>query len=221
MNFQIDILIKGSSDALNPQEKTNIASQLLETIKKQPDEIIKREWVRTAADRLDIDANVLLRKAAYQNKYQTPAPQEAVEEKVKDNTPPRESDLIKLLLKYPRYADNCKELTEEHFENNEMWLILNGVKAIREETPNVEEVAALLIEKLPSLESTILKLSLEAMPKEVKPLKDIEDCLALIRKAAYAKRLKHLQEELKKYPSGQVPLDLLKEQIEIQKKLKS
>lgn len=221
MNFQIDLLIKGSADTLNPQEKTNIASQLLETIKKQPDEIIRREWVRTAADRLDIDANVLLRKAAYQSKYQTPAPQEAVEEKVKDNTPPRESDLIKLLLKYPRYAENCKDLTQEHFENNEMWLILKGVQAIREETPNVEEVAALLIEKLPSLESTILKLSLEAMPKEVKPSKDIEDCLGLIRKAAYAKRLKHLQEELKKYPSGQVPLDMLKEQIEIQKKLKS
>ena len=221
MNFQTDKLLKNSSAALNPQEKTTIAAQLIETIKKQPDEIIRREWIRTAAERLNIAEDVLLKKASAYGKYQNIPQAEPVVEKEKDNTPPRESDLIKLLLKYPRYAETCKELTKDDFENNEMWLILKGVQAIREETPNVEQVAALLIEKLPSLESTILKLSLEEMPKELKPAKEIEDCLGLIRKAAYAKRLKHLHEELNKYPSGQVPLDLLKEQIEIQKKLKS
>lgn len=222
INFQTDMLLKGKT-SLDPQEKTTIAAELLETIQKQPDEIIKREWVRTAADRLDIAEEVLLRKmSAKGRRYYQSAPQKIEEEPAKDNTPPRETDLIKLLLKFPRYIENCKELKQNNFENNEMWLILKSIEAIRAEHPNVDKgLENLLIQKHPELESTILKLSLDAMPIEIKPSKEIEDYLGAINKAANLKRLKDLQEEFKKYPSGQVPLDLLKEQIEIQKKLKS
>lgn len=217
MNYQIDRLLKGM-ETITPQDKTNVAAQLIDTIKKQPDEIIKREWARTAADRLNIDADIILSsiKPGYSQTRSTPAPKPH-----KDSTPQSELDLIKLLLKYPRYAETAKELTEEQFENKIMWRILQCIIAIREETPNVEQVSGLAAQKLPEDENTILKLSLEALPKDLKPSKDIEVCLKVIGKAALSKRLEQLSRALKEYPSGQVPLDLLKEQIELQKKLKS
>jgi DNA primase len=219
LNFQLNMILKGRGN-LNPQEKTTVADEIIETIKKQSDGIIKNEWVRTASDRLDIPQDIFLKKMSSAGKYASyAAPRK--EAKTKDNTPPRESELIKLLLRFPRYADSCAELTQNDFENNEMWLILNGIKAIREENPDMEQPAARLTEKLPEMKEKISKLSLEPMPEDVKPLRDIEDCLKAIKKAGAEKRLKQLQEEIKKYPSGAVPLDLMKEQMDIQKKIKS
>jgi DNA primase len=222
IDFQADILLKGYA-ALGPQDKTNIAGRLMETILKQPDEIIKREWAKTVADRLDIDAYVILAKvSAAKPARQAIKPQ--VKETYKepaDNTPRFELDLVKVLLKFPRYVEMCKDLQSRHFKNQKMWSILKGIEKIRTENPTIENVAALLTEQMPQEEQIILKLSVDDMPKDMKPSKDIEVYLKALEKAAIAEDLKKLQQKTKEFQAGSVPLDLLKRQIELQKKLKN
>ncbi|MDR0953732.1 MAG: DNA primase [Elusimicrobiota bacterium] len=226
INYQIDRLTKGAQ-AIGPQEKTAIATQLVETIKKQPDAIIRQEWAKLVANRLNIEPSIILSKlteVAKTNYKNTPSPVAAAPTKPaakQDLTPQSELDLARLLLKYPRYIDICKDLQEDHFKNKDLYLILKGVETIRQNSPHIEDIAKELIKTLPQFENTILKLSLEAMPKDMKPQMEIEACYRAINKAALSKKFEELNQKISAYPTGQVPVELLKEQMEIQKKLKS
>ena len=216
-----DLLLKGLT-TLSPQDKTNIAAQLIETINKQPDEIIKRDWARMAAGRVAVDEDIILSKITRPkaprpvNEPVAPLPPKVQE----GETPAAETDLIKLLLKYPRYIESCIELTEDHFKNKDLWLILKGIESIRQAAPTAENIVNLLAGQNPRQEQLIYKLSVEALPRDIKPARDIEAHLKALQKAALTRQLKELQLKIKEYPAGAVPLDLLKEQIELQKKIK-
>lgn len=218
MNFQINLLLKNAGLNMDAQTKTNIAAELSETINKQPDEIIKREWARTVADRLNIDADIMLKKIVkkpMQNTAQTQI------EKVKQIEPKREVDLIKILLWNPRYCQDCINLSEAHFENKDLWHILEGISALYKENPTIQEPSKPLIQKYPELEGLILNLTLEVLPKEARPSTDIKTCIDGIERAFLEKRFESLNAQLNSYPAGQVPVELLQEQLKLQKKLKS
>ncbi len=217
INFQLDLLLKNAAN-LNPQDKANIAAELAETIKKQPDEIIKNEWIKIAAERLSLTPDLILSKIGRAPSAQQAAPVRAA---AKDKTPSAEADLAKWLLRYPRYVELCKDLTEDHFENKEIWTILKGIETVREKYPNQENIAQQLIETIPQEEDKILRLSLADLPEGSKPSVDIAAFVTAIKRAGLSKKLQQLKQQLKAYPVGQVPLDLLKRQAEIQKKLKS
>ena len=218
MDFQINLLLKKAGLNMDAQTKTNIAAELSETINKQPDEIIKREWAKTAADRLNIDADIMLKKIT-KKPMQNTVP--AQTKKTKKLEPKREVDLIKILLWNPRYCQDCATLTEAHFENKELWHILEGIKTLYQENPTIAEPSKPLIEKHPELEPLILNLTLEVLPKEARASVDIKTCIDSIEKAFLEKRFESLNAQLKSYPAGQVPVELLQEQIKLQKKLKS
>ncbi len=218
MDFQINLLLKKAGLNMDAQTKTNIAAELSETINKQPDEIIKREWAKTAADRLNIDADIMLKKITKKPMQNTAKTQV---KKPKTLEPKREVDLIKILLWNPRYCQDCANLTEAHFENKELWQILEGIKALYQENPTIQEPSKPLIEKHPELEPLILNLTLEVLPKEARASVDIKTCIDSIEKAFLEKRFESLNAQLKSYPAGQVPVELLQEQIKLQKKLKS
>ena len=218
MNFQINLLLKNAGLNMDAQTKTNIAAQLSETINKQPDEIIKREWAKTAADRLNIDADIMLKKII---KKPMQKPVLIKNEPAKKLEPKREVDLIKLLLWNPRYCQDCADLSQAHFENKDLWHILEGLKSLYQKNPAIAEPSKPLIEQNPQLEPLILSLTLENLPKEARASVDVKTCIESINKAFLEKRFKSLNAQLKSYPAGQVPLELLKEQLELQKKLKS
>lgn len=218
MDFQINLLLKNAGLNMDAQTKKTIAAQLSETINKQPDEIIKREWAKTAADRLNIDADIML-KRIIKNPMQNTSVNQT--DKIKKLEPKREVDLIKLLLCNPRYCQDCANLSQAHFENKDLWHILEGISTLYKQNPALQEPAKPLIIQYPQLEKLILNLTLEALPKEVRPSADIKKCIETIEKAFLEKRFESLTAQLKNYPAGQVPLELLQEQIKLQKKLKS
>lgn len=218
MDFQINLLLKNAG-SLDAQAKTTIAAELSETINKQPDEIIKREWAKTAADRLNIDADIMLKKIVKKQGQNIAAPVQT--NKSKKLEPKREVDLIKLLLWNPRYCQECANLTEAHFENKDLWHLLEGIRALYKQNPVIEEPAKPLIEQNPQFEALILSLTLEVLPKGARPSVDIKTYIEAIEKAFLEKQLESLNARLKSYPVGQVPVELLQEQIQLQKKLKS
>lgn len=218
MDFQINLLLKKSGSKMDAQTKTNIAAQLSETINKQPDEIIKREWAKTAADRLNIDADIMLKKIIKKPLHNTAPTQIKTSKKPE---PKREVDLIKLLLWNPRYCQDCANLTEAHFENKDLWHLLEGIRSLYQQNPAIQEPAKPLIEQNPKLEGLILNLTLETLPKEARASVDIKTYIDVMEKAFLEKRFASLSAQLKSYPAGQVPMELLQEQIKLQKKLKS
>lgn len=218
MDFQINLLLKNAGLNMDAQTKTNIAAELSETINKQPDEIIKREWAKTAAERLNIDADIMLKKIVKRPQTNIKMAQT---KKINNLEPKREADLIKLLLWDPRYCQDCANLTKAHFENKDLWHILEGIKGLYQDNPTISEPSKPLIQKYPELEPVILNLTLELLPKEARASVDIKTYIDSIEKAFIEKRLESLNTQLKSFPAGQVPRELLQEKIKLQKKLKS
>ncbi|MFH2204840.1 MAG: DNA primase [Elusimicrobiota bacterium] len=52
-------LLKGKPRPLPAAEKSRIAAEVLETIRRSPDEILKSEWIRGLAERLEVDEQSL------------------------------------------------------------------------------------------------------------------------------------------------------------------
>lgn len=220
INFRLDCILKGAQN-ISAKDKADISAEIIEIIQKQPDAIIKNEWVMTAANRLGIEPEIIKQKLSrtpLRVKSQQPA---TVKTQARDNTPQSEIDLIKLLLKYPRYTELCAELTQKHFENKNIWLILKEIEVFRKQRPDIEDIVPHICKNDEALAKLALQYALSPLPEGLRPQKEIEACLRTITKTALMKRFKEVQRLLAGYPPGQAPTDLLKEQIEIQKKLKS
>ncbi|MDR1684556.1 MAG: DNA primase [Elusimicrobiota bacterium] len=220
INFQADLLLKGK-DQLTPQDKTNIAARLVETIQKQADPIIKQEWARLVADRLGIEGEIIFSKVAQKTAAQQPQTKAAAPQIAAKDTPQQELDLIKTLLKYPRYISECANLTQAHFKNNQIWLILKEIEAIKAQNPTEENISPMLAQALPAAADLVLRLSVAVLPASIKPAQEIQANVNALEKALLTRRLKDLQQKIAQYPSGSVPLETLKEKIELEKQLKS
>lgn len=219
VNFRLDCILKGAQN-ISPKDRADITAEIIEIIKKQPDPIIKKEWVMTVANRLGIEAEIIIQKIRNAPSKTMPKDKTAPAA-LRDKTPQSESDLIKLLLKYPRYIELCAELKEENFENKNIWLILKEIESFRKQRPDIESIVPHICKDNEALAKLAIKYSLSPLPDGLRPQKEIEACLKNLKRISLIKRFKQVQQLLAGYPPGQVPTDLLKEQIEIQKKLKS
>lgn len=218
INFRLDCILKGAQ-SISPKDRADITAELIEIIQKQPDQIIRNEWALIASNRLGIQPEIIinkLKKTPTANTTQKPSLK-----KEKDNTPQSELDLIKLLLKYPRYIELCAALKEEYFQNKNIWLILKEIEAFRVKRPDVEDVTGYICTGDEVLSKTVFKYASEPLPEGIRPQSEIKACLNTLEKTALSKRFRQVQQLLAGYPPGEAPMDLLKEQIEIQKKLKS
>lgn len=217
VNFRLDCILKGAQ-SISPKDRADITAEIIEIIQKQPDQIIKNEWALMAADRLGIQPEIITEQLKRTN---TPTQIKPVFKEEKDFTPQSELDLIRVLLKYPRYTELCNELKETDFENKNIWLILKEIEALRLKRPDIEDVLPHIAQENEALAKTALRYAMQPLPEGIRPQKEAEACINTIKKTALSKRYKQLQQLLSGYPPGGAPLDLLKEQIEIQKKLKS
>ena len=217
VNFRLDCILKGAQ-SISPKDRADITAEIIEIIQKQPDQIIKNEWALIAANRLGVQPGIITEKLKRTN---TPAEAKPIFKKEKDVTPQSELDLIRVLLKFPRYVELCAELKEDYFENKNIWLMIKEIEALRLKRPDIEDVLPHIAQENEALAKTALKYAMQPLPDGIRPQREAEACINTLKKTALSKRYKQLQQLLSGYPPGGAPLDLLKEQIEIQKKLKS
>ncbi|OGR58243.1 MAG: DNA primase [Elusimicrobia bacterium GWA2_69_24] len=101
--FKTRLLIKECRGPLGPQDKARIASQVLETVRKCPDEVLKGEWLRRLAETLGVNEENL----RLQLQKGTPAPARIAARS--PGTPGRplpvqDRDILFCLLKAPALA---------------------------------------------------------------------------------------------------------------------
>ncbi|MDR0292295.1 MAG: hypothetical protein LBI01_06025, partial [Elusimicrobium sp.] len=189
----------------------------MEIVALQPDAIVKAEWVKIVAEKLDIEPQLLKtpkNAAAPAKTAQTALPAET-------NIPVEERDLAAWLLKAPAYITEAEHLAENKFASAVIFEIINALSEIMKNTPSTADITRELISKLPRQENIIIKLSVLPAPKEFNPTRDIKECVKKIEKSYLAKSLSALKAEIKKMPVGTVPAALLKAQNELQKQLKN
>ncbi len=235
ITFHLNSLLKDKT--LTPPQKAQTAAAIADIICRQPNEIIRQEWAKNAAERLGISGQLMinqinkaLRAAQKQSTYyqehnyrEQDSPATAQPEDEQANIPalPFEEDLISALLAYPQYCGLCADIEKKDIENPQIWAILEGVRALNAEQEKPSNAAIILAGKMPREQVLISKLAQAVKPQDVKPSRDIEDYVKRIKLNSLEKELKLLKKEIKNYPAGQVPAQKLQERIDISKKIEA
>jgi len=224
INYQLDKFLNGAT-TIGAKEKSEFATEIMDIISRQQDKIIKAEWTALAANRLGIEQSIMLENL--EKKTKTPA----VKQEIKATKPakqnlinkflPAEISLVRIILKYPAYITLCDNLQNTPLQKTEIGVILKNVAILYKENADGFGLTQKLIQTLPELKDFILELLAQELPQGLKPKTEIPALIKSMEDFYLQKRYKELQQQLSSYGPGQVPVALLKEQIEIQKKLKS
>ena len=224
VNYQLDKFLNGAA-TIGAKAKSEFATEIMDIISRQQDKIIKAEWTALAANRLGIEQSIM--RENLDKKTKTPA----VKQEIKETKPakqnlinkflPAEISLVKIILKYPAYITLCDNLQNTPLSKTEIGVILKNVALLYKENADGFGLTQKLIQTLPELKDFILELLAKELPQGLKPKTEIPALIKSMEDFYLQKRYKELQQQLSSYGPGQVPLTLLKEQIEIQKKLKS
>ena len=207
---------------LSAQDKTTVISELAQTVARQPDAIVRREWVKYVAEHVGVEEELVLQRVgqvlrprSYALPKQTPSATAPAE-----NT--AEKNLFAWLIKSPQHMVLCADLSEEDFSGPQEWQLFRTLVQAHQQNPQAENLvrdAAQLADE--NLKKQLVKYSLTAVPDNFDPERDISACVAKIAQAGVHKKMAVLRREMKKYPAGQVPPEILKKYVDLQQKLKT
>ncbi len=221
VTYQLDKFLNGAG-VISAKEKSEFAAEIMDIISRQQDKIIKAEWTALAANRLGIEQSILLESNKKETKKETQAESPVqTKQNILNGFLPAEISLVRIILKYPAYITLCENLENTPLSKTQIGVILKNVALLYKENADGFGLTQKLIQTLPELKDFILELLAKELPQGLKPKTEIPALIKSMEDFYLQKRYKELQQQLSSYGPGQVPLALLKEQIEIQKKLKS
>lgn len=205
---------------LGAQDKTRIVTELAETISKQPDEIVRREWAKYVAEHVGVDEALVLerlRRPAMQ-----PSHARKQEARAAAQTPvnPAEEELTAWLLRAPQHAELCAGLTQNDFSTVQAWKLFEAVRKAASETPDAQTAAQKAAGYAPERKNDIVRLALLQPPQEAEPARDIAACAAKLAHAGLHKRLEEIKHQMKRLGAGNVPQEIFQEYMQLQTKLK-
>lgn len=212
---------------LTAQAKTNIVTELTQIIAKQPDGIVRREWVKYVAETLNIDEPLVQQrlaqtfKASAQSARITAAKQNnVVRADQMTMTPSAEEDLLSWILKSPQHTVLCSQLCEQDFSSPALWELFQAIVKTHMQYPQADNLTEQTAQALPQQRNEIVKLALLPTPDDFDPARDIAACAAKLEKTGLQKQLQKLTQQMKSYGTGNVPPDVFQTYMQLQQKLK-
>ncbi len=116
VEFKTNLLLSREPKPLSPQSKANVAKQVLATITQCPDEILKEEWTKKLAAKLDVSVDSLRREGGKVRAEPRHAPVTAQRPLPPPPAPrldvkmgPDEKQLLELLLKRPELSKHARQ----------------------------------------------------------------------------------------------------------------
>ena len=225
--FHLHRQLAAHPQPLSAQDKTQIVTELTQTIAKQPDAIVRREWVKQVAEGVGVDEPLVmqrlmqtLRANSRYASFQT-GPQPAVvhaQETASALTP--EEELLGWVLKNPQYLVLCASLTEQDFSSPRLWQLFQAIVTVRQQYPQAADLIDPVMQALPQQRNEIAKLALLTTPNDFDPARDIAACAAKLEQAGIQKKLQAVTRQMKTYGTGQVPPEVFQTYMQLQRKLK-
>jgi len=227
--FHTRLQLNAHPRPLQPQDKTTIINALLETLRQQPDPIVRREWAKYIAEQVQVDEPLVLQRIqqqaraakaqqqrlakfrAAQAKPATAAPAE------KFNT--AEENLVSWLLRFPQYAPDCAVLAPQ-FDSRTLAQLLTAICQAAAENPATQGFTDRVCQLAPAHSKQAIRLSVVALPEDFQAQRDIATCKKAVEKEALQRQLVSVRQQIKNAGTGQVPAQLLQQMTELQNKLK-
>lgn len=222
--FHTQIQLELYPQPLSPQDKTRIVSELVETVSKQPDDIVRREWVKYVAEHAGVEEQLVLERLRQPETAKRFIPrQQAAPAKTPSvpnvNTP--EENLISALLRLPLHMHEAQELTQNDFDNITLWRVFEAMRLAHEQNPAAENLTELTIQNVPDLKNEIIRLSLLPVPKDFSAARDITEGVKTLVRNGVQKQLETVKRKMKGLGTGNVPPELFKLYMQLQEKLKN
>ncbi|MBI5239799.1 MAG: DNA primase [Elusimicrobia bacterium] len=123
--FQTELALKRRSAPLGPAEKAAVAREVLETVSRCPDEVLKDEWLRRLAQRLGIDEASLRRQLGKHAEARPQRPAAASAAARPGALAGGEEDLFLQVFMQPRLFASLRESDLSSEAGRRLWLALS------------------------------------------------------------------------------------------------
>jgi DNA primase len=212
LDFRMNLFFKGRKTPPTSQEKAQAIAVLLETVAKQPDEILKSEWVKSLSTRFGVEeASVLkqLRKAPF------PAPAEAKRGAALavKAIPALERGFVQLLLREPALIEQAAALEPEDFTSPLARRLFDALRAL----PAAERAKAptALAAEFPDDAALVMELAVTDLGGEITGAQNAAAAIKRLKRLSLERRLKELK------AAGPMDPQQLKEYSRLMSELKS
>ncbi len=226
IEFHTQLQLKLYPQPLQAQAKTAIVNELVETLLKQPDPIVRREWVKYVAERVGVEEALVLERlrskeyasTRFQHRLQKQKPvQQHFTEKQTHNA--AEENLTGWLLRYPQYAAESNHLADL-FDSQALAALLKVICQAAAENSSSEGFIDRVCRLAPQTANLATRLMMTELPKDFEPQRDISACRKAVEREALQRQLNAVRQQIKTAGAGQVPAQLLKKMTELQNRLK-
>ena len=189
LDFRMNLFFKNRKTPPTSQEKAQAIAVLLETVAKQPDEILKSEWVKSLASRFGVEeASVLkqLRKAPVH------APKDAKRGAVAVTTIPLERGFVQLLLRDPSLIEQASALEPEDFSSPLARRLFEAMRAL----PQAERAKAptALAAEFPEDAALVMELAVADLGGELSAAQNAAGAIRMLKTFSLKRRVKELKD---------------------------
>ena len=190
LDFQLKLLFRDPKNPPTSQDKAKAIADLLDTVAKQSDEVLKSEWIKNLAAHFRVDqASVLkeLRKAA----LALPREKTRVQADPAKGIPQLERDFLQTLLHYPALLDQAGALEPEDFSDQLARKIFLALKELPQELRG--KAAPALAERFPEDSALILGLAVADFNAEVSSAQGAASEIRKLRRKSLQRRARELK----------------------------
>ena len=191
LDFRMNLFFKNRKTPPTSQEKAQAIAVLLETVAKQPDEILKSEWVKSLASRFGVEeASVLkqLRKAPVH------APKDAKRGAAQAVTaiPSLERGFVQLLLRDPSLIEQAAALEPEDFSSPLARRLFEAMRAL----PHAERAKAptALAAEFPEDAALVMELAVADLGGEISAAQNAAGAIRMLKTFSLKRRVKELKD---------------------------
>ena len=206
---------------LNAQDKTHAVNELAQTIALHPDEIVRQEWAKYVAEHVGVEEQRVLSRLKKNNWASTGNFRKTAPEVIAPSANQEaEEKLVAWLLRAPQHIALCQELNRADFSSAVLWNILEAICQAAPERLTGTVLVDKVITLAPACEKEIVRLAMLPAPQDFQPQRDITAGTVKLKQNGIQKKLKDVQQQMKKLGAGNVPPEMIKEYMLLQSKLK-
>ena len=204
LQFRIRQFFKNRPDP-SAQEKAGAIRLLLKTVEKQPDEIVKSEWIKMIASAFNVESGSIIRQIEKNSAAKDSHPvknsylKAKEERKQNDNggnekISPLETDILQILINSPELISKYPSLSENDFSSQAAKKIFTAVKTLKERLNenNKKDTARMLMEMLPEAAQNIVAIAVSDI-SDKNAVAGFPGALSLLKKASAKRRMQELK----------------------------
>ena len=213
LNFQARLILARHEGEMTKREKTSAAAELAQTILRQPDTIIRSEWVKDAAHLLKIEEDSLRELISRSQPQKTYSPAEEESPAQPKVLHPREESLLSWLLKAPQYLAMAEAEDLQGCLSEQALALVSAMRAALDEGVAESALAADLAVRAPELSGLVHRLAVVDTPHDFNAAVSIGECAENIRNEGFRSKLQSLTFEIKEKAAKGEDATALKQEL--------